>query len=240
MDLSLRESKKQRRALDRERDRAHRDKARALLASLRAAIRTAKLDRKLRTRAVVEDCRTHRARVRAEAKAKAAQLRAELRANAAEQKRAAREQCSHEKRRAKIEGADRVDRADRALTAERQYQAELRRIEQGNRLAKLDARRSSAAERRSESDDEVRANLAPEHLALFERVKRSIKGSGRASRTEAFLRYVEEHPAEVIASLDDVTEARIREMEARERSLSRSVAKARHRYTPAELAAVPF
>src|SRR6185295_17647714 len=66
---------------------------------------------------------------------------------------------------------------------------------------------------RGESDDEVRANIPPDLVPLFERVKRGIKGSARESRTEAFLRYVEEHPREQFAAVDDATDALIREME---------------------------
>ena len=42
-------------------------------------------------------------------------------------------------------------------------------------------------ERQAESDDEVRSNIPPELVALFERVKRGIKASPRMSRTESFL-----------------------------------------------------
>jgi hypothetical protein len=49
-------------------------------------------------------------------------------------------------------------------------------------------------ERQAESDDEVRGNVRPELVALFERVMRSIKASPRTSRTEASLHYAEKHP----------------------------------------------
>jgi hypothetical protein len=74
---------------------------------------------------------------------------------------------------------------------------------------------SRARERADESDDEVRANLPPEFLGLFERLKRSIKGSSRKSRTEAFLEYVEAHPDEAYADSDDATDRMIAEHEAK-------------------------
>jgi hypothetical protein len=82
------------------------------------------------------------------------------------------------------------------------------------------------------------ADLVP----LLERVKRSIKAGPRQSRTEAFLKYAEEHPGDV---LDDATDAMVRDPERQQREAAR-VAKRparavrRVRYTPEELAAVPF
>ncbi len=65
------------------------------------------------------------------------------------------------------EGADLVEAQ---LRAAHEYHCALARIE-----------------RQAESDDEVRSNIPPELVALFERVKRGIKASPRMSRTEAFL-----------------------------------------------------
>jgi hypothetical protein len=50
------------------------------------------------------------------------------------------------------------------------------------------------------------------------RVKRSIKGAPRKSRTEAFLEYVESHPREELAAADDRTDALIRALEQRQRT----------------------
>lgn len=99
-------------------------------------------------------------------------------------------------------------------------------------------------ERRAESDDEVRSNIPPELVALFERVKRGIKASPRMSRTEAFLHYAEENPDDVLASADDKTDALIRrELEAQYGEARRSLRRPPPRpprYTPEQLAAVPF
>jgi hypothetical protein len=85
----------------------------------------------------------------------------------------------------------------------------------------------------------------PELVALFERVKRGIKASPRMSRTEAFLHYAEENPDEVLAAVDDKTDALIRELEAQHREARRSLRgpppRLRpSRYTPEQLAEVPF
>jgi hypothetical protein len=65
------------------------------------------------------------------------------------------------------------------------------------------------AERVQESDDEVRANIEPHLLPLWERSKRSIKGSGRMTRTEAFLHFAGEHPDEVLAAQEAEVEAEL-------------------------------
>lgn len=83
---------------------------------------------------------------------------------------------------------------DALRTLVREYRL-IRRAE----LARARGARSSASERRAESDDAVRANLPPELHPTFERVKQTIKPAPRMSRTETFLQWVHEHPAEVFA-----------------------------------------
>lgn len=112
---------------------------------------------------------------------------------------------------------DDAARARAELDAERKHQQAMKRIEAGNVARVKEARRASSRERRQESDDEVRGNIPPELLYLFERVKRQIKGSAHMSRTEAFLHYAEDHPDEELAALEDRTDALIAELEARER-----------------------
>ena len=60
-----------------------------------------------------------------------------------------------------------------------------------------------AREKRSELDDAVTCNLAPDELALWRRVRGQFKGSAHA-RFEAFREYVESHPGELVAALPDV------------------------------------
>lgn len=102
-----------------------------------------------------------------------------------------------------------------AAKSERKFHVDLRRIEKANKSRKPGV--SSSKDRRSESDDEVRGNIPAELVPLFERVKRSIKSSPRMSRTEAFLKYVEEHPREKFAAAEDATDALIAELEERQR-----------------------
>ncbi len=56
--------------------------------------------------------------------------------------------------------------------------------------------------RASESDDEVRQNISPDLIPLFNRVRMGIKKCAGKSRTESFLEYVEEHPHEGAEAVD--------------------------------------
>jgi hypothetical protein len=144
---------------------------------------------------------------------------------------------------------DEIARDRAAYLAERQYQADLRRIEQANRQRRKEAHGSTRIERQSESDDEVRANIPPELVALWERVKRGIKASPRMTRTEAFLHYVEEHPHEYLDAIEDKTEALIRELEAKHAEAHRELRRGPRKAscptgacggTAEQLAEVPF
>lgn len=59
---------------------------------------------------------------------------------------------------------------------------------------------------RAESNDEVRHNIEPALIPLFERVKGGIKGDARKSRTEAFLEYVESHEGEAMQAREQYGE----------------------------------
>lgn len=150
----------------------------------------------------------------------------------AEARREARHFCARERVKAQSRCAARQEesvapaRLDvRNMTTgyvdERNYQRSLRRIEQGNRLRERETRQRAPgitrATRRAESDDEVRQNIPPELVQLFNKVRRHIHGSLRMSRTEEFLKYAEEHPNEVLEAYGDQTEKMIAEMEQRER-----------------------
>lgn len=57
------------------------------------------------------------------------------------------------------------------------------------------------AEGKAESDAEVLRNIDAELVPIWEVVKKSITGSAKRSRTEAFLHWVEENPDEIQAIL---------------------------------------
>lgn len=203
--LSLAESRKQRSEIARQIEREIKAKNRARLVELRGVLRSARAERRAAIRAAREACAARRRLPTVR------QLAREL----AEKKKAARSACDADITAARAL-SDRVAGARGELLAERRYQGEIRRIESANRARARAAPRARGRERRQESDGEVRANIPPELAALFDRVKRQIKGSSRESRTEAFLRYAEEHPDEQWGALEDRTDEVIRELERRQ------------------------
>jgi predicted nucleic acid-binding Zn-ribbon protein len=192
-------------ALWREIEKDAKAKRRTVLAELRDRLRLARdkrtkgiADAKVICREAKLDARTRARRLEAEAK--------DLRA-------AGRGACDTAKGKATAARAA-VLEARGARDAELEVQREDRKIAA---LAKGKKKPiASARERASESDDEVRANIPPELVRLFDRVRRSIKGTPRKSRTEAFLEYAEEHPSEVYEAIDDQTDALIAELQRRE------------------------
>jgi hypothetical protein len=87
------------------------------------------------------------------------------------------------------------------------------------------AHRVTGRERRQESDDDVRSNLDPEYRAIFNRVKKQIRGGPRRTRTEAFLEWLGEHPDEVLAmqagAAERVVDEMVREQLEKERLQAR-------------------
>jgi hypothetical protein len=104
----------------------------------------------------------------------------------------ARLSCQARAEQAKHAGAVVINERQRELDEERGFERKMQRHEKPSRL------RSTAGERRAESDDEVRSNLHPTMVPVFDHVRRHIKASPRMSRTEAFLHWAEENPDEVI------------------------------------------
>ncbi len=237
--LGASEGRRARLALHRENEREYRRKAKEKLAALRVHLRAARLEQKNALAATVARCRSEREAVRERAKMTRLRALEELRQALHAERIAARGTCSVAKDEARRTTIGAVEKARAEVEAERKYQEDLKRIERNNRTRVRErVKRSSLTERRSESDDEVRANLPDDLIALFEKVKRGIRVGPRQSRTEAFLAYAESHPREVLESLDDKTEQVIRDLERREREAARM--SRRRRYTAAELAEVPF
>jgi len=102
-----------------------------------------------------------------------------------------RQSCQTRALVAKTSGASEVARRRSKLLEEKGFEQKMRDAERPRRL------RSTTGERRQESDDEVRTNLAPDMVPVFDAVRKHIKGNLRKSRTEAFLQWAEENPGEV-------------------------------------------
>lgn len=216
--------------LQRELDRDHRKKARDKLAALRVALKSARAERKESMKAAAERCRTERLAARERARQLRIRGLAELREATRLEREAARQVCVVSKAEARKK--DGIERTRAELEAERVYQREMRRIDTGHRQRRKEHRHATYIERRDESDDEVLQNIQPEMIALWQRVKRGIKGSPRESRTERFLRYVEEHPDELLLVLEDRTDALVRDLERREREAMKAHGKRRGTSSP--------
>ncbi len=226
---------KQRRELLAEIKREQKRQAAATLAGIRAAIADVKARRKSARARAVEVCRAQRQLVKERGKIALASLREQIE----KEKLAARTACSVRKSKVTQSALSVEQKEKKRLAEERRLQAEVRRIDR--RLAKRETvGRATARERKQESDDEVRRNLPPELLALFERIKKNIRGSARLSRTEEVLHFAEEHPDEVVNAIEGLSDRELARLQAEEARLyaeqSKPAAIVRTRSRPARRA----
>lgn len=174
--------------------REDRKKARAKMAGLKAGTRGAREARRETRAKTIAECRDARA---------VAKSRARATCDAgAEQYLGAR--AAHAQARAEL-----LDEQ-----AERRQLRAIGRSAKGREKERT-RRGPSVAERRAESDDEVRASIDADLIPLWEKIKRSIKGSARLSRTDEFLHYVHEHPDAGLEAQGDPYERAAHEMESR-------------------------
>lgn len=104
-------------------------------------------------------------------------------------------------RRRAREALDVLDRESARARADARANARADKSAKARERERKQARDRIAAVR--ESDDDVRQNLPPRLLRVWEKHKRGIKGDARRTRTEAFLDWVEENADEVAAELAD-------------------------------------
>jgi hypothetical protein len=103
------------------------------------------------------------------------------------------------------------DRAE--LLAEVAFQRTMRRIERSNRERRAEvARKGHRHERLAESDDAVLAEISEELRPLWRRVKGGIRATRHQSRSEAFMKYVHDHPDEHQAAINDENEAKLAQL----------------------------
>lgn len=238
--MTAAEGRKQRKILDRERAKHLKLQARATVRELREKVKSARAAKAFRVRAAREECRRHRIQIIRRARARHKRLLEELRETTRAEKLAAKERCAIGKRHVRESALSDLEKASQALHHERHYQREIKRIEANNRAGHCSIVRASAAERAQESAGEVEGNIPPEYVPLWKRVQGKIKGSSRRSRTEAFLRYAEEHPNEIVEAQEDNVDATIRALEKRMGEHAKIARKPARKYTAAELASVPF
>lgn len=164
--------------------------ARERLRALRARIGELRVERRERLQEIRAKAKANVQRYRE----RIAELRAELRAViAAKREEIQSSRLAAFSTRAAMDKA--IHAAVREWADERQVQLEVRRAE--GRTRKAQASRISMKERRAEGDDEVRNNLDAELLPVWDAVKSKIRATERKSRTEAFLQWAHDHPADV-------------------------------------------
>ncbi len=224
-----------RKQLQRELAEHLREKDRAALGSLRAQIDAARVERRHMVRGARETCRSALLSLRERQAAERRRLTLEHQAER-DQGRVA---CVTGKTSAKEQGLELEHTARRTFKEERIFQRQIRNA------GKKRPERSTARERRDEDDDAVTNNLPPELVPVFEKHRKSIKGSARRSRTEQFLEWAEENPDEVLAVQQAEADRGLKELLRQERELGRSVRSGgRYQRSTAELekllAEVPF
>jgi hypothetical protein len=106
--------------------------------------------------------------------------------------------CARRAQSAKLRGTEAVAARKREADEARETDKLIRRADSRHRTGVVKAR-SSSAERRQESDDEVVRNLPESLVPVFSKMRKHVKGGPRRTRTEAFLEWVEENPGEVYA-----------------------------------------
>jgi len=213
---------------------------RARLAELRDTVARIRGDKQAAAAEVRAGCQLARkalpGRLRAYREAEKARLRREL----AEARQAARNRCQAAKVRIQATAGSAIEAARLALAEERKTQRIIREAER--KITRRARTATSASERRAESDDEVRRNIPDELVPIFDRVRKTIAGGPRRTRTEAFLEWAEENTGVVTDMRAELAEAAFaRELAKHHREeRERHQATRRARPTRAELAAVPF
>lgn len=221
--LSKAEARKQAKALARERAIMLRDKDRRRLQSLREQIRQAKQREREAMKRARALCKRARDRVRLEVATLRARERARLNREIAEMRAAERAACRARKARVRAAGGSLSRKRRAELLEERRTQEIIRRAERRvERQAK-----STARERRQESDDAVRGNLPPELRPLWDKFKGDFRNTKRATRTEAFLEWAEANPEEVLRMQSDQAERDVVRLVREREKLQRKLGKRR-------------
>jgi len=226
------------------RDLRRRD--RESLKRLKEDIAEARAKRRATMRKVVKRCQQKRMALRERIKKLRKVERERVNRIVESMKLEARSQCSARKARAREAGLKGEAKAKEQHSARKQLNRDIRAAE-AHREKRERKFRANPAELQRESDDRVRANIDAAMVPVFNRVRRTIKGNQRRSRTEAFLEWAEENPAEVLAIQQEATDRELKRL-LREQQRAQKQAKVRktrgYKPSKAELAEylkdVPF
>lgn len=190
-----------------------RAKVRAAVRALAEQLREARRTRREQIAEVRSTCKLARAELRERHKA---ERQAET-----ERRRAERAQLAGDCKLEAARTGEPVGVVRKRLAEERHMGWLLRAAPRGAGAAR--PRRTTAAERRAESDEDVAANLPPSLVGVWRRVERwRFKAGPRRSRTEAFLEWAQENPGEVWAMQSDAADADVAAMVAEYEALDES------------------
>jgi hypothetical protein len=212
------------------------DQDRARLRLLRAQINAARVER----RHLLAGARTQCREARGSLKEKQARERHDLVERQRLERAEERAACLSGVERAKVEGTAAERSAFTEYAEARALRRQLARTER-----KRSKQRTTKRERITEDDDEVRNNLPPELVPVFNLIAKKIKAGPRHSRTEAFLEWAEAHPEEIYAVQQVEADRKFQELLKEQREHGRAMRKAgRYKQSPEKLrellAAVPF
>lgn len=178
-----------------------RERQRETVPKIKTAIRELKAAKMRRRRECVASCKRRRQKITSEAK----RAREKLSERVAKLRVRARETCAACKVSVRDSDLDELDRLLGHLAEERKVIGVLRAQARGLTSERGRAGGKRAAELRSEALDQVRRDVADDPIlsALWEREQFKIKKRPRASLTETFLEWVQEHPEAIEAMQAD-------------------------------------
>jgi hypothetical protein len=195
------------------------DAHRARTKQLRAELASARERRAAAMSRAVGVCRTRRKELRETLATRRAEFAAALKAEREAKTKVTRCACAARKARVRRGANQETARIKAALAEElRSRREELehlgrRRKEHRQRLREVEGR---------QTDEEVERELPEELVTVWRKTRRQFRGTERRSRAEAFLQWVEENPAEVVALQDAdaerATKAMIRELQVAEQA----------------------
>lgn len=215
-----------------------REQDRRKLAELRGKLKAARARKRKAMADAQRLCRRLRKQVSEQITTWRANELARIKAEAKAARERARQRCTSRKCVIRKAGGSLIARERQLLSEERAYQAQLRRLA-GDAQKRKARTAATARERRAESDDYVRGNLPAELIPVFNRVRATIKGGPRTTRTEAFLQWAEEHPDDVLQLQAHDTDREVARLVAeQEGHLAAMNARRRRRYS--ELPPAPF
>ena len=197
--------------------REHRRLARAKLAELRAKLRDALHAKQVRMREIVAECRAQRIGVRTQIREMRAEALREIRERAQRERAEARDACLARKRQARQDFDSAIAVARAELAAEKQRQADERRIAREERARHAAVKKAHAT---GAAHHGVRATMLGPLAPIAARVREIAPGESRA---EAVLRYAETHAEEAHAVMHPVAERAIADVRAQVVQVERGI-----------------